>query len=90
MILLGRALNKPKSEAVTNMRTGGDEPNICAPMSLNLGYVRKSSDRKAEKLPVQSSSNRLSDGCLANTWWTNKAYDLALHAPSKLSDGEEF
>lgn len=65
-------------------------PNVCPPVTLNLRYVRETTNRKPEELAVEGASDRLADGCLADTRRTDKTDDLAFDCTTKLTDGEEL
>jgi len=59
-------------------------------MALDLGDIGQTTNREPEELPLQCSSDRLSDRCLSDTRGTDKTDDLAFHSSAKLSDGQEF
>ena len=59
-------------------------------MSFYLRYVCQATDGEAEELPVQSTSDRLANGRLANTRRTDKADDLAFDCTAELANSEEL
>ena len=91
MIFPGRALrrrgyqnNPADTERAPNV------PDVGPPVTLDLGDVGQTTDRKPEELPLQGSGDRLSNRRLSNTRRTNETYDLAFHGSAKLSDSQEL
>ena len=65
-------------------------PHICTPVTFNFRNVREAANRKSEELSIESASNRLANGRLANTRRTDEADDLALDRATKFSNREEL
>ena len=65
-------------------------PDISSPMTLNLRNVSQSTYRESEELPPEGTSNGFADGCLAYTWRTSEANDLAFHTPAQLAHSQKL
>lgn len=59
-------------------------------MAFNLSDVRQTSDREAEELSIQSSSDGFPDRRLSDTRWTHEADDLAFNCASEFTYRQKF
>ena len=90
MILPGSALHIHSREYFKIRHGVKYEPNVSAPVTLDLRHIGEPTDREAEELAIKRARNRLADRSFTNTGRTDEADDLALDGAAELANREEF